>query len=1265
MLKRILGLDLGISSIGWALIDINDEEFINNESGEVFAKQGKIIDSGVRIFDPCENNKDKSPSAEPRRIARLNRRRLSRKSTRCKKIRELCEKTFNIKLSDDIFKNSLKNENFKDIWILRKEALERKLSEIELSRVLCHIIKHRGWASRRKSEEVDEKSESGKMKKAIDELKNKLSDNETAGYYYGKNKLESLNFDNEKIINEYQNYDHCIGRKQNEDELKKIFEKQKNFGFEKLSQDFEVEVLKLLNFEKEMKSMKDMIGYCLFESGEYRAPKESYSAELFNVYSKINNLKVLDSSKEDYNDKFNKLINLFKNKKEVKYTDIKKELSLDDEYKFKGLDYSRRESIEQNAKKQTKEEIENKKEREFEDLKSKDLEKIEKYKEEGFEEEIIKTNNKIIHYFKRVYNVKRNYIESQINIEDGYKILEEKEKALLITDNNKIAWIKRKSLPDNGILKNSDKNKVKNSKYSLEKYLSGEITEYKTINPEESKLYSMTGYHKIKDVLTNEQFEIIENNPFLIDKIMEALAYEKNDAKSKEYMLKNGVPEEIIENCLKISTKDFIHISCKAIKNLLPFLRQGLTYDKACKKCGYEFKDDVKENLSEFLPTIEKYTEENEIAKLTNPVVRRTISQTRKVINAIIRKYGSFDQINIEFTRDLGKSVDERIKIERGQKTFRDLKDEIRKEVSKELNIKPELVSDMQVLKYRLYKQQDGKSLYSYPLTTLPKLKEILSDDKCCEIDHILPYSKSFDDSLNNKVLVLPKENQEKRNEIPYEYLKDSNWEEWKKTIWSIQSIPYRKKKNLTTEDYDFVSKWKARNLCDTSYVARYLTKYLLKNLKFKENDKLKNKIQVRPGQLTSYLRHIWGLGEKNRNNDTHHMVDAIIIACATQSMCQLISSIHANERGESVKDQQREIFEKIKRLKEKGDSDEIKEQIKQLEEESKWYNLVNSKNILEGHCKLNGIWEGFNKDVDDAVKKLTEVNVETGLPENHNIVSRMARRKVTGEAHKATVEGLNEQQNITTAKTRLNKLTLEKIENLQDKDGNSKNLYNILKQRLEEYNGDAKKAFVEPIYMINKNGEFDKDKTPQIKTVKLVSVYNGGGVSVNNGIATNGGMPRVDIFYKDGKYYAVPIYIADFVKDKLPTLSKPHNVDFPIQSKENDKFYNEYYRFTLFKDELIFIKHRDGSKYLGYFVKYALNNKQGQICIENTDRKPFGTTINKKIDKETQKKQKEIDINSIQTLTKFQVDPLGYITEVKQEKRCGIIKDYKKQKNT
>ena len=1181
MLKRILGLDLGISSIGWAITEIDDLDFVNN-NGEVFLRNGKIVDCGVRIFDACEQPGNKhEASALPRRNARLNRRRLFRKSARCKKIRELCEKQFN-------FKKTLDKNDFKDVWILRKEALERKLNEIELSRVLCHIVKHRGWASRRKSEEKE--GDSGKMKTAIDKLKQELGDDKTPGYYYGKLKAESLNYDNEKIINEHQNYDHCIGRSQNEFEIKKIFEKQRKFGFDKLDNDFENEVLKLFNYEKETKSIKDMIGFCLFEKGEFRAPKESYSAELFNVYTKINNLKVLDTKDVDYDKKFNSLVELFKTKKEVKYKDIRKELKLDDNYKFKGLDYYQAEYVEFKKAKNSTELT----------LSNTDKNNIEKYKLEGF-------------------------------------FIEEPDKARKVFFKN-----------DKGEYKYKSKNDIENV-----------------------KIYSMVGYHKVKDVLNDDEFkkyiEKDKDSPFIIDTIMEALSYEKNDEKSKKYMQDHNIPEDIIDKCLNVQTSNFIHISCKAIRNLLPYLEKGLTYDKACLECKYEFKDDSENNQQDFLPTLEEYTKENDIAKLTNPVVKRTLSQTRKVINAIIRKYGNFDQINIEFTRDLGKSADERIKIERGQKEFRDLKEELKKEASLILHVNEDVITDKQILKLRLYKQQEGKSLYSNPLEKLPDLKEILTDDKCCEIDHILPYSKSFDDSLNNKVLVLPKENQNKQNRIPFEYLKDSNWEEWKKIIWSIQSLPYIKRKNLTTESYDFVDKWKARNLCDTSYISKYLVKYLSKSLKFKENDKIKNKIQVRPGQLTSYLRHIWGLGEKIRSDgDTHHVVDAIIVACATQSMCQMISALHATQRNEDVKQQQKEIFDKINQLKSLSKTKKIEEKIKKLEEESKWYNLIESRHILEGHCKLNGIWENFVSDVDKKVNNLTKTNETTGLPEkNQNIVSRMPRRKITGEAHDATIKGLDKVENITYTKTKLSKLTLKNIENLQDKDGASKNLYNILKNRLEKFNGDAEKAFKEPIYMTNKNGEYDENKTPQIKSVKLVSNYTGGGVEVNNGIAQNGGMPRVDIFYKDNKYYAVPIYIADFVKDKLPTLSKPHNIDFPIEEKEDDKFYNKHFVFSLYKDELIYIEHVNGGKFFGYFVKYALNQNQGQFCLEKVDKSPFGISIEKKTGKEKIVKEKQIDINCIKILKKFQVDPLGYINEVKQEKRQGIIeKKCKKQKN-
>ncbi len=1243
MEKTILGLDLGISSIGWALINIDDTDFVNN-NGEVFIRNGKIIDCGSRIFDPCENP-DKSPSAEPRRLARLNRKRLFRRSNRCKNIRELCEKEFKIKTNDKLFVNSLKNMGYKDIWILRKEALERKLNNEELTRILCHIVKHRGWKSNKKSEEEDKTSDSSKMKSAINKLKEKIGEDKTPGYYYGKLKVESSNSDNEKIINEHQNYEHCIGRKENENEIKKIFEKQRKFGLN-LSEEFEKNVIDIFDWEKGIQSMKKMVGYCLFKKGELRAPKESYSAELFNVYTKINNLKVLNPKDEKYNEKFDLLVKLFKEKRNVTYKDIRKELNLGNynDYKFKNLEYNNIYIIK----------LKKNKKGSFESLTKEQSENIKKCEEEGYTQDIKEYNNIKIISFKRIYSTSRSEYNGSIKIESGYKILEERKKAILITNNNNITWISKKDIKKSGILTDNAKEKLSESKKTYKEYLSGEIIEHKIVDPEEAKIYSIEGCHKLKNVL-KDKFQIIEKDPFIIDKIMEALAYEKNDENSRKYMSEHGVPAEIIEDCLKISTKDFIHISCAAIKELLSHLKNGLTYDKACKECKYEFKNDDKKNIQTFLPTIGEYTENEEIAKLTNPVVRRTIAQTRKVINAIIRKYGAFDQINIEFTRDLGKSVDERIKIGKGQKDFKDLKDKLRERASIILGINKNIISDKQILKLRLYEQQDGKSIYS--LKSLPDLSTILSDDKSCEIDHVLPYSKSFDDSLNNKILVLPKENQDKGNRIPYEYLRNSlNWEEYKNKIWTMQNLPYKKKKNITTEQPDF-SKWKARNLCDTSYVAKYLTKYLTKTLKFKDNDLIKNKIQVRPGQLTSYLRHKWGFGEKIRSNDdTHHTLDAIIIACATQSMCQMISSLHATQRNENVKEQREEIINKIKELNKPEQTSDIKEKIKELEEESKWYNLIESKHILEGHCKLNGIWDGFVNDAVNKINSLKDIDGTIGLS-TKNIVSRMPRRKITGEAHNATIEGINKEQHITYGKTRLNKLTLKNIENLQDKDTFSNNLYLILKKRLEEFGGDAEKAFKEPIYMCNKNGEVN-EKTPQIKTVKLISKYTSGGVELNGGkgIATNGGMPRVDIFCKDNKYYAVPIYIADFVKDKLPITSKPHNVDFPIENNNSkDKFYNEFFKFSLFPDELIFIEHEDGTKYLGYYTQY--NSQSGQIYFETTDRSPSFVVANEGA------KLKKININVIKSIKKFSVDPLGYITEIRQEKRQGIIKNNKQNK--
>ena len=281
-------------------------------------------------------------------------------------------------------------------------------------------------------------------------------------------------------------------------------------------------------------------------------------------------------------------------------------------------------------------------------------------------------------------------------------------------------------------------------------------------------------------------------------------------------------------------------------------------------------------------------------------------------------------------------------------------------------------------------------------------------------------------------------------------------------------------------------------------------------------------------------------------------------------------------------------------------------------------------------------------------------------------IVSRKCRKKITGSAHLENPESF-----IKTP-------VLFDTKKLHFTEEERKIIYKedlILYDKLKYIKNNNEKEYKELC-----------KKEKKIRTIPnvigIVKEFNNKNKQIDKidsvNYAGNGGMPRVDIFYKDGKYYAVPIYIADFVKNKLPTVSKPHNEDFPFESKDDDEFYNQYYQFSLFPDELIFIEHEDGNKYLGYYTQYGAQN--GVISFESIDRSnsiKVDCRLSKKQKEEYQKnnidintvpkykfdKSKDVSLEQIKYLTKFQVDPLGYITEVKKEKRQGIIRDQRKKK--
>ena len=151
-----LGLDIGIGSVGWAVIKTDAD---NNSLG--------IEALGVRTFDPARSPDMKSPASltEPRRIARGIRRRIRRHQFRKIRARWLFE---DVGLISKAELDSL-NEQTECIYKIRYEALDRKLSDAEFARLLLHLLQRRGYKSNSKYEEKDEKSDTGKALGAISE----------------------------------------------------------------------------------------------------------------------------------------------------------------------------------------------------------------------------------------------------------------------------------------------------------------------------------------------------------------------------------------------------------------------------------------------------------------------------------------------------------------------------------------------------------------------------------------------------------------------------------------------------------------------------------------------------------------------------------------------------------------------------------------------------------------------------------------------------------------------------------------------------------------------------------------------------------------------------------------------------------------------------------------------------------------------------------------------------------------------------------------
>jgi CRISPR-associated protein, csn1 family len=724
----------------------------------------------------------------------------------------------------------------------------------------------------------------------------------------------------------------------------------------------------------------------------------------------------------------------------------------------------------------------------------------------------------------------------------------------------------------------------------------------------------------------------------LIDEIAEICTKYKSEnlfrnAIAESKIIGGRLDEETIEKLSKIDMKGYGHLSLHVLREILPYLEEGMVYSDAMQKAGHNHSEHNFEK-QKYLGTKEVY---DAIGGVTSPVVKRALSQTVKVIDAVIRQYGSPYAINIELARDMSMSKDERDKLKKENDARAAKNEAIRENIAK-LNAMP---NSTNVLKYKLYEEQDHKCAYSMETLDINHLFE----DGYYEIDHIIPYSRSFDDSFNNKVLVLKRENQNKRNSTPVEYFEriGRDYDEvlafWK----AVYQKRNRKKLEFLQKKEINESEWKNRALNDTRYASRMLANLIKDYLLFDEKSKDKyGRVETVKGAITSYLRRFWGVQKIREDGDKHHAVDAAIIACVTPKTKNKIERYNQIKESRKMRNGQYVLEDG-----EICDSD---------------YYDKNSHLVLPYPYK-EFINELDARVMDEPVLMQNKLRL-LGFNENYLmnakpfVVSRMTSRKAKGCINEATVFSSKyadnkyptvcDGNNVIVKRTALANLKLDKngeINGYFQPEGDVA-LYNALKQRLVEFDGDAKKAFATPIRKPCNSGQGNI-----VRTVKTYETYTGGGMILekNKGIVKNDGMIRVDLYSKDGKYFGVPVYVADLYRGELPkraaTQNKPQN-----EWRVIDDTYT--FEMSIYQDDLLHIENKKGIELKK--KKDVENSAKAQTKTITDDLVYFigfnRSTASIEVEDTTGCYRRDgIGTQNIGKITKCEIDVLGNVQEIKK----------------
>lgn len=1131
-MKRILGLDLGVSSIGWALV--NEAENSNEKSS--------IVKLGVRV-NPLtakeQTNFEKGESITTnanRTLKRGMRRNLQRyKQRRAELIRKLKESGI---ITDDTLLYENGNRTTFETYRLRAKAANEEITLEEFARVLLMINKKRGYKSNRKAKGQDE----GTLVDGMEVAKKLYEEGLTPGQY-------SLS-----LISQGRNYlpDYYISDLQAE--LEQIWKTQKAFYPEILTDDFReklqgksktatnnlfIKVYQIFSPTLKRDNARAQLLQWRVEGLTHQLSLESISAVVADLNGQINGTngylgKISDRSKELY----------FRKQTVGQYMmgvlDDNPNASLRNMvfYRQDYLDeferiWTTQAQFHPELTRELKHDIGNITIFYQRPLRSqKGLVKICELEQKQMvtlvdgKPKTITIGSKVCPKSSPLFQNFRIWqrlndlrlIDSNTSLSRNLELDEKRLLARELSIHEKLSKTQVLKVLFNGKApKGIDLNF---------KELDGDTTQAALFRAYQ-KIIEMSrhGEHDFSKMHTDEMLDIVESvfrslgfntEPLHFDAALKGKELERQPYYRLWHLLYSYEGDNSVTGNDKLVSKihdlfhldnddyakeiaaisfpsDYGNISAKAICNLLPFMHEGYDYSQACEQAGYRHsarsltKQEIEEKVLK--PSLELLPRNS----LRNPVVEKILNQMVNVVNAVIATYGPLDEIRIELARDLKKNAKEREKSTNEINQAKRENEKHRKILQEEFGIPHPSRNDL--IRYKLYlelKENGFKTLYSDQYIQ-PEC--LFSND--FDIEHIIPKASAFDDSFSNKTLELRTINLKKGDKTAFDFVRteygEEKAEEYRKRIKDLldkNCISKKKYDNLMKTAADITGGFINRDLSDTQYISRKAREIL---------EDIVRVVTPTTGIITERLRRDWGLtdvmqqlnwkkydavGEteswedkngntvrriKNwskRNDHRHHAMDALAIAFTKHSIIQYLNNLNA--RHDITSDVY--AIEKKETERDHNSNIRFKSPIENMREEAKRHLeeiLVSTKS------KTKVATQNVNRSKSKTAKDGT---------------IRKVQLTPRAELHKETVYGQRHRYKTTLEKvgSAFNETKISTVANKEQREA--------LAKRLAEYSGDAKKAFTgrnspekNPIWL---NAEHSRCVPAKVKCVSLETFF-------------------------------------------------------------------------------------------------------------------------------------------------------------------------------